>query len=167
VVRRGSNQRYPMLSPWRPRRHSRRSPSPRPSPSRRLRLCHSKSPRCSHSHELTMSGRTNGIARHPSPCYIGRASAGHCSKPVNNPAGRISSDFKPTSGRPPTGSCCHIGRKNFHFETVFVRSMAGVRSVACNRALLPLRRARGHHKNPPSSTDAGHWPGYVTRPYPK
>ena len=34
-----------------------------------------------------MSGRKNGIARHPSPCYIGRVSAGHCSKHVNNLAG--------------------------------------------------------------------------------
>jgi len=49
--------------------------------------CHSKSPRCSHNDELTMSGRKNGLARHTSPCYIERASAGHCSKPVNNPAG--------------------------------------------------------------------------------
>lgn len=41
-----------------------------------------------HIDELTMSGsRENGKARHPSPCYIGRASAGHCAKPINNPAG--------------------------------------------------------------------------------
>ena len=50
-------------------------------------LVFEQSHRCSDRDELTMLGRKNRIARHPSPCYIGRASAGHSSKPVNSPAG--------------------------------------------------------------------------------
>ena len=129
-----------------------------------------------------MSGRKNGIARHPSPCYIGRASVGHCSKPVNNPAGdrtvscyligyRSYSFRCPADLRPVVATTS--AEKNSHFKTDSVRSPASVLSVAwrCpdgvrsrHRALLPMRRARWHHKNPPSSTDAGHRPGYVTGP---
>jgi len=57
-----------------------------------------------HSDEVTMSGRKNGIARHPSPCYIRRASAGHCSKPVNNPAGDC------------TVSCYLLGYRSYAFR---------------------------------------------------
>ena len=96
--------------------------------------CHSKSLRCSHSDELTMSGRNNGIALHPSPCYIGRASAGHCSKPVNNPAGDR------------TVSCCYLhGYRPYSF-----RYPADLRSVvaATSAEKTPILRQtpNGHRR---------------------
>jgi len=77
---------------------------------------------CSHSDDLTMSGRKNGIARHPSPCYIGRASAGHCSKPVNNPAGDC------------TVSCYLLGYRPYSFR--------------CPADLRPVFAATSAEKNP-------------------
>ncbi|XP_052818005.1 deoxynucleoside triphosphate triphosphohydrolase SAMHD1-like [Mya arenaria] len=83
-----------------------------------------------------MSGRKNGTARHPSPCYIGRASAGHCSKPVNNPAGDRTVScyllgYRPYSFRCPADLrpvvAATSAEKNSQFETDSVRSPAGVR----------------------------------------
>ncbi|WAR12815.1 hypothetical protein MAR_026995 [Mya arenaria] len=85
-----------------------------------------------------MSGRKNGIARHPSPCYIGRASAGHCSKPVNNPAGDRTVSCSLLGYRPYSFRCpadlrpvvaATSAEKNSHFETDSVRSPAGVRNA--------------------------------------
>ena len=80
--------------------------------------------------------------------------------------------YQPYSFRCPVVAATSAEKKS-HIETDFIWSPAGVRSVAgrCpdgvrsrHRALLPMKRARWHQKNPPSSTDAGHRPGYVGWP---
>jgi len=118
-------------------------------------LCHSKSPRCSHSDELTMSGRKNGIARHPSPCYIGRASAGHCSKPVNNPAGdrtvsfyllgyrsysfRCPADLRPVVATTSAEKTPILRQTPYGHRPVFGRSPENVRTKSVNVTELCFR----------------------------
>jgi len=129
-----------------------------------------------------MSGRKNGIARHPSPCYIGQASVGHCSKPVNNPAGdrtvscyqlgyrpyslRCPADLRPGVAATSAEKTPILRQTAYGHRPVFGRSPEDVRTESVHVTELCFRWGElgGTKKIPPSSTDAGHRPGYVTGP---